>query len=328
MIRSKIKTTKLNFYENFGFCLRKARLTTLLFIISAVNVFCLGGEEKTPPSAQPVRAPENRAEEQQPDRAQQVMKALLEAYPRQIDRLEYRNGDWALLLRGRWFYFAEGRMLPENLLENAALYSPQPFYNYQRDLPTWRKPSPEESERFSNMANNRRANPPRRSPHFYDALWRLSSHDEAYQRVKTIRLLGKSTMLHYLILENLSLVEEEILTAAKTDPQVRAWINGLSTVEGWNWRDIAETQSRSFHSYGLAVDLLPRSLGGKETYWLWTARIRPDWWNVPHPPAAVIKAFEKYGFIWGGKWAVFDTMHFEYRPEILILSGMPPETRR
>jgi hypothetical protein len=35
-----------------------------------------------------------------------------------------------------------------------------------------------------------------------------------------------------------------------------------------------------------------------------------------------------YGFIWGGKWLFFDTMHFEYRPEILILSGMPPEIRR
>ena len=26
---------------------------------------------------------------------------------------------------------------------------------------------------------------------------------------------------------------------------------------------------------------------------------------------------EKYGFIWGGRWYHFDTMHFEYRPEIL-----------
>jgi hypothetical protein len=38
-----------------------------------------------------------------------------------------------------------------------------------------------------------------------------------------------------------------------------------------------------------------------------------------HPE--IVKIFEKYGFIWGGKWFVFDNMHFEYRPEILILSG-------
>ncbi|WP_265937085.1 M15 family metallopeptidase [Aliarcobacter butzleri] len=28
--------------------------------------------------------------------------------------------------------------------------------------------------------------------------------------------------------------------------------------------------------------------------------------------------FEKYGFIWGGRWYHFDTMHFEYRPELLV----------
>jgi hypothetical protein len=36
----------------------------------------------------------------------------------------------------------------------------------------------------------------------------------------------------------------------------------------------------------------------------------------------VMKAFEAYGFIWGGKWMFYDTMHFEYRPEILLLSNM------
>ncbi|MEJ2663631.1 MAG: M15 family metallopeptidase, partial [Spirochaetia bacterium] len=29
--------------------------------------------------------------------------------------------------------------------------------------------------------------------------------------------------------------------------------------------------------------------------------------------------FEKYGFIWGGKWYHYDTMHFEYRPELLVI---------
>ena len=27
--------------------------------------------------------------------------------------------------------------------------------------------------------------------------------------------------------------------------------------------------------------------------------------------------FERHGFIWGGKWHHYDTMHFEYRPELL-----------
>jgi hypothetical protein len=77
----------------------------------------------------------------------------------------------------------------------------------------------------------------------------------------------------------------------------------------------------------VAVDILPKSFGGKETYWQWAREKRSDWWNIPyedryHPPDAVIKAFESYGFIWGGKWPFFDTMHFEYRPEVFILNGL------
>ena len=34
-------------------------------------------------------------------------------------------------------------------------------------------------------------------------------------------------------------------------------------------------------------------------------------------PWKIVEIFEKYGFIWGGKWYHFDTMHFEYRPELL-----------
>ncbi len=34
-------------------------------------------------------------------------------------------------------------------------------------------------------------------------------------------------------------------------------------------------------------------------------------------PREIMDIFEKYGFIWGGYWYHYDTMHFEYRPEIL-----------
>jgi hypothetical protein len=41
------------------------------------------------------------------------------------------------------------------------------------------------------------------------------------------------------------------------------------------------------------------------------------------PPAALVRAFERQGFVWGGKWLFFDTMHFEYRPEILLMRASP-----
>jgi len=275
----------------------------------------------------------NRTEQNPLQRAEQVTKALAAAYPGIIERAEYRNGDWAVLMRGTWFYHTSGRMLPSELRTQAAKYDPQPFYNYLRELPPWQAPTPEAAERFKNMADNRSRNPPKRSQHFFDALWRAHTRDESYDRVKSIRFLGHSVMVHYLLLEKLSLIEEQIRSDAKNDPEIRAWISNINSLEGWNWRPIAQTQSRSFHAYGAAVDILPKSAGGKESYWLWASRTKPEWWNIPysqrlHPPAGVIKAFESYGFIWGGKWLYFDTMHFEYRPEILILSGMEISTFR
>ena len=49
------------------------------------------------------------------------------------------------------------------------------------------------------------------------------------------------------------------------------------------------------------------------------------WFLIPleerwSPPQAVIDAFEKNGFVWGGKWSHFDNIHFEYAPEIISIA--------
>lgn len=79
------------------------------------------------------------------------------------------------------------------------------------------------------------------------------------------------------------------------------------------WRVIAGTGRLSMHSFGIAVDLNP-SL----PYWL--TEEHPE--GVPAQcrsfPPEILAAFEAEGFIWGGKWAAFDLMHFEYRPELIL----------
>ncbi|MDR1903704.1 MAG: M15 family metallopeptidase [Treponema sp.] len=266
----------------------------------------------------------------EPSRAERVMKAIAAAYPDRVGPAEFRNGDWAVPIRGVYYYYADARLLPEELRAQSVNFDPQPFYRYEKELPPWKTPSAEESERYRNMTKARQERKLKRSQHFFDALWRAQNKDQSYDRVKSIRFLGKPLFLHYAILEELSLVEEKILAEAKTNAQIRQWINSLDTVAAWNWRNIAETESRSFHSYGAAIDLIPKASAtkGLETYWLWAVRSSPEWWAVPYskrvnPPDAVIKIFESYGFIWGGKWNFYDTMHFEYRPEILILNDIP-----
>ena len=84
---------------------------------------------------------------------------------------------------------------------------------------------------------------------------------------------------------------------------------------------MAGTPRKSLHAFGVAVDFaLPRQLG---RYWRWSGCKEDK--HCPYPEAVlrdaqmqdVVRAFEQEGFIWGGKWAHYDTLHFEYRPELV-----------
>ncbi len=72
-------------------------------------------------------------------------------------------------------------------------------------------------------------------------------------------------------------------------------------------RDARGEHAPSMHAYGAAVDV---NVAWSD-YWRWGGG---PWRN--RIPAEVVAAFERHGFIWGGRWRHFDTMHFEYRPEL------------
>jgi hypothetical protein len=81
----------------------------------------------------------------------------------------------------------------------------------------------------------------------------------------------------------------------------------------YNCRRIAGSSAKSMHSYAAALDINAKY----STYWRWALnnRSEPKWQN--QIPIQIIRIFEKHGFIWGGYWYHYDTMHFEYRPELL-----------
>ena len=81
----------------------------------------------------------------------------------------------------------------------------------------------------------------------------------------------------------------------------------------YNCRTVADTGQPSPHGYGIAVDLNTAF----SDYWFWGAHQGPIVYRN-RMPAEIVAIFEKHGFIWGGKWYHFDTMHFEYRPELLL----------
>lgn len=92
----------------------------------------------------------------------------------------------------------------------------------------------------------------------------------------------------------------------------------LSNIGGtFNWRSISGTNRLSMHSFGMTIDINV----AYSDYWQWSCACKSEHTvlkkNKNRIPLELVKIFEKYGFIWGGNWYHFDTMHFEYRPELL-----------
>ncbi|MCM0036146.1 MAG: M15 family metallopeptidase [Burkholderiaceae bacterium] len=88
----------------------------------------------------------------------------------------------------------------------------------------------------------------------------------------------------------------------------------------FNWRKIAGTQRLSMHAFGIAIDFkLPKALG---RYWRWDGAYTNPSKRFPEDILRdkdfnrVVSIFESHGFVWGGKWWHYDSIHFEYRPEL------------
>ena len=127
-------------------------------------------------------------------------------------------------------------------------------------------------------------------------------------RAVTVKLGGGNVKVHPRVAPALRRVAARLEALAREAPAVAAAVR--RPAGGLADRDIAGTRRPSAHAWGVAVDLDLRV----SDYWRW-ARPGTGWRN--RIPASVVEAFESEGFIWGGRWYHFDTMHFEYRPELL-----------
>jgi len=108
---------------------------------------------------------------------------------------------------------------------------------------------------------------------------------------------------------------EKVRDELKAAPELKAFLTPSAGT--FNWRNVAGASNLSVHSFGAAIDLNTRYAD----YWIWSGG-KPG--RVPHYnnkyPLTIVDAFERHGFIWGGRWYHYDTMHFEYRPELLAIA--------
>lgn len=109
--------------------------------------------------------------------------------------------------------------------------------------------------------------------------------------------------------KNLQKISDEL---DKLPKSLKKYITKLSGT--FHWRKIQDSDELSTHSYGIAVDI-NKKYGN---YWKWDLNKGEDLNSRNKIPYQIVRVFEQHGFIWGGRWASYDTMHFEYRPEFLI----------
>ncbi len=258
------------------------------------------------------------------------------AYPDVIFQISYsaQHQDWKITLhlpfetgtKKTVLFWAGGRFLPEHELKNKNDYWTVIYdYHYNKlpaDPAAMTKEQKEALKKFSSDENRKtNAGTPM---FFFNDIYDSYRKSTVEKHIKKITFLGFRLNIHERLVKPLSVVEKQLQREAKTDADVAKFIAEIKSVDGYNWREIAGTSRKSFHSLGACIDILPKNLRGKAIFWSWTKDLNPDGWMLTPlkdrwiPPEKVINIFEENGFIWGGKWGIWDNMHFEYHPEIIL----------
>lgn len=142
-----------------------------------------------------------------------------------------------------------------------------------------------------------------------------SSKEAVRKNLVEINFLGAK-----LLVTKINAIDQKLLQVAnelKKDPTLQKYLENVGGT--FNWRKIAGTNRLSTHSFGMTIDINVKYAN----YWRWAVQDKRENGKrlikyKNRIPLKIVQIFEENGFIWGGKWYHYDTMHFEYRPELLI----------
>ncbi len=318
--------------------MKKRALTCIIFYILLLHL--------TPAKAQAQAQEQNQT---QPFIGIANIKYFERAYPDITFSRKYDQqlGDWIISVKvpdspgdkdgpGKTtdFVWANGSLLPKEEVANSEQYWTL-LYGYQKELIDPATYTQEERERIKLFSSKEsRKNGAGTPMFFFDALYDATSRARLESHIKKITFLGNRTNVHERMIVPLAQVEKKIYKLAesknpetgaptKEAQEVKDFLANLKSNDAYFWRIINGTNRKSFHSLGIAIDVLPKKQGGKQIFWDWARDKYPNTWMlIPlkdrwMPPLSVIQIFEEEGFIWGGKWVIYDNMHFEYHPELI-----------
>ncbi len=157
-----------------------------------------------------------------------------------------------------------------------------------------------------------------RNAAFFDKMYGDCRKGEVKPKLVTISWLPKKSNQQLQVTSINGVAKRLAAISNELDRLPRAFDKYLAPAGGtYNCRVIAGTDRVSAHGYGIAIDIAV----SQSDYWRWSGGASGD---KSHPiayrnriPLEIVHIFERHGFIWGGRWHHYDTMHFEYRPELL-----------
>lgn len=248
---------------------------------------------------------------------------------KQLHRLQQAYPDHIVQVSEQAIVWADGTVMkvhqpsdetsPHDSLKNASL-ADQLALSYPVGPETW---------------NSHATEDPGRSR--YDPFFRTmygASQDEVRRHLVTIFWMPQSFGTQYPLL--VTRVNGVHLKLQKISEELDALPDALKVYlknpgGTFCWRTIASTHRISPHSFGMTLDINTDF----SHYWQWDYKKAH---KLPHDayvsedvpltfqnliPWEIVAIFEKYGFVWGGKWRHYDTMHFEYRPELFPSPSRP-----
>ena len=144
---------------------------------------------------------------------------------------------------------------------------------------------------------------------FFDKIYGDCDRGETQKRLVKIAWLPKSQG-GSVVVTSVNGVADRLTAVSRALDELpaRLKIFAYPSAGAFNCRVVKDTGNRSGHAWGIAIDLNTKYAD----YWLWA---RGGAYKN-QMPAEIVEIFEQQGFIWGGKWGHFDTMHFEFRPEL------------
>ncbi len=257
-----------------------------------------------------------------------VFNSYKEAYPDSIHDVYKLDGEWVMQMNdGELFYWAEGRILAEDKKDNWEEYRPYflyPNYGTARDPSEYTVDDIQRLRDYTNPSSRGAAQLPQ-DLELMKYLLGVGNREETEKSLVSKTLFGETIRVNKVAATHLDSINNQVYELATTNAEVNQFLETLGDVSSFNWRVIAGTDRLSNHSYGLAIDVLPKNSGSQMIYWAWVRDVNEDWMLVPQenlwsPPQEVIDIFYNHGYIWGGTWPLYDNMHFEYRPETVELA--------